>query len=85
METLGWVGSFLLAFCGLPSAYQAWKHKKSTVPWGLLIPWYLGEILVLIPIVFQIKSWYLIFNYAANVLFISIIIYYKNKGKKVSE
>ena len=74
---LGWIGSILLALCGLGPTIEALYTKQCTVPWSLLIPWYLGEILVLIPVVKKIKSPYLIFNYGMNIVFITIMIYYK--------
>jgi uncharacterized protein with PQ loop repeat len=83
MEIIGWIGSILLAFCGLPQAIESYKTKSSAgITWGMLIMWFWGEIFTIIYILpkFHLP---LLFNYTANVIFLSIIIYYKIKpGKK---
>jgi len=82
METIGWIGSILLAFCGLPQAIESYKTKNSDgLTWGFLIMWGVGELFT---IVYIIPKWHwpLIFNYTANIIFISIIVYYKLKPKR---
>lgn len=77
IEILGWVGSLLLAFCGLPQAVESWRRGSSEgVAWGLLIMWGLGEIFALI-YVFEKFDLPLVFNYMANIVFILVIIRYK--------
>ena len=84
MEIIGWTGSILLAFCGLPQAWQSYKQKHSHgVSWGLLILWGLGEVFT---IIYILPKWYwpLLFNYISNLIFIGVIVYYKLKpGFKV--
>jgi len=82
METIGWIGSILLAFCGLPQAIESFKTKNSDgLTWGFLIMWGVGELFT---IVYIIPKWHwpLIFNYTANIIFISIILYYKIKPRR---
>lgn len=82
METIGWIGSILLAFCGLPQAWESYKTKSSAgLTWGFLIMWGVGEMFT---IVYIIPKWHwpLIFNYTANIIFVSIIVYYKIKPRK---
>jgi uncharacterized protein with PQ loop repeat len=82
METIGWIGSILLAFCGLPQAVESYKTKNSDgLTWGFLIMWGVGELFT---IVYIIPKWHwpLIFNYTANIIFISIILYYKIKPRR---
>jgi uncharacterized protein with PQ loop repeat len=82
MEYVGWIGGILLAFCGLPQAVESYKTKNSDgLTWGFLIMWGVGELFT---IVYIIPKWHwpLIFNYTANIIFISIIVYYKVRGKK---
>lgn len=82
METIGWIGGILLAFCGLPQAWESYKTKNSEgLTWGFLIMWGVGELFT---IVYVIPKWHwpLIFNYTANIIFISIIVYYKIKPRK---
>jgi uncharacterized protein with PQ loop repeat len=83
MEYFGWIGSFFLAFCGLPQAIESFKTKSSEgITWGLLIMWTLGEIFTLIYI-FSKKDLPLLLNYLMNIVFLSTIVYYKIwPGKK---
>jgi uncharacterized protein with PQ loop repeat len=82
MEYIGWIGSILLAFCGLPQAIESYRTKNSDgLTWGFLIMWGVGEIFTIIYILPK-WHWPLIFNYTANLVFISVILYYKLKGKK---
>lgn len=77
MKTLGWVGAILLAGCGLPEVLKAVETGECTLTWTFLLMWFFGEIFVLIPVVTQIKSKFLTFNYTANVLIILTLILYK--------
>jgi len=82
METIGWIGSILLAFCGLPQAIESYKTKNSDgLTWGFLGMWGMGEIFTIIYILPK-WHWPLIFNYTANIIFISIILYYKIKPRR---
>lgn len=80
---LGWVGSIMLALCGLPQALQCIREGHAR---GLnllfLSLWTSGEILTLIAIVNDANGlWYLLGNYGTNLLFLSIIWYFKLKSK----
>lgn len=78
----GWLGSILLAFCGLPQAIESYKNKCSIgVTWGLIIMWFFGELFTFIYI-FPKLDMPLLFNYSINILFISVIGYYKLFPKK---
>jgi uncharacterized protein with PQ loop repeat len=82
METIGWLGSILLAFCGLPQAIESYKTKSSAgLTWGFISMWFVGEILTVIYIIPK-WHWPLIFNYTANIIFLSVILYYKIKPTK---
>jgi uncharacterized protein with PQ loop repeat len=82
MEYIGWIGSILLAFCGLPQAIESYKTKSSEgLTWSFLIMWGVGEIFTVIYIIPK-WHWPLIFNYTANIIFISIIVYYKINPKR---
>lgn len=81
MEILGWIGSILLAFCGLPQAWESYKTKSSAgLTWGLLSMWFTGEIITFIYILPKLDL-PLIFNYGANIVFLAIIVFYKIRGK----
>lgn len=74
---LGWVGSILLAFCGMPQALDSYRRKSSTgITWGFIGMWFLGELFTLIYI-YPKADLPLLFNYLINIFFISVIGYYK--------
>ena len=82
MESLGWLGSILLAFCGLPQAIESIRTKSSEgLTWGFIGMWFLGEILTFIYILPKMDL-PLLFNYTANIIFLAIIIYYKLAPKR---
>lgn len=82
METIGWIGSVLLAFCGLPQAVESYRTKSSAgLTWGFILMWFVGEIFTVIYIIPK-WHWPLIFNYTANILFLSVIIFYKIRPGK---
>ena len=82
MELIGWLGSILLAFCGLPQAIESIRTKSSEgLTWGFIIMWFAGEIMTFIYILPQMVL-PLIFNYTANIIFLAIIIYYKLAPKR---
>jgi len=77
LDFLGWSGSLLLAFCGLPQAIESWRTKSSKgVTWGLLIMWGLGEVFTLAYVAPKMDM-PLLFNYSANIIFLLIIMRYK--------
>lgn len=74
---LGWIGSLLLAFCGLPQALNSFVKKSSEgITWGLILMWFFGEVFTLIYVLPKLDL-PLIFNYVLNIIFLSIIAYYK--------
>ena len=79
MDIVGWVGSFLLTFCGVPLAWQSYKDGHSIgVNNTFLQMWLWGEILVLIYVIAQpILLYPLIANYAFNIVVIAVIYWYK--------
>jgi uncharacterized protein with PQ loop repeat len=82
MEQIGWLGSILLAFCGLPQAVESIKTKSSEgLTWGFIGMWFIGEIMTFIYILPKMDL-PLLFNYTANIIFLAIIIYYKLAPKR---
>ena len=81
MDLMGWIGSLLLAGCGLPEAILAIKNKRTGLSWPFLIMWGLGEIFVLIPVLFKVKTPWLIINYTFNTILIGVIVYVKFRGE----
>ena len=81
MDMVGWLGATLLAFCGLPQAIESWRNKSSQgITWGLLGMWGLGEVFTLIYVLPKMDM-PLLFNYSANIAFLSVIIYYKIRSR----
>lgn len=82
MELIGYIGSIMLAICGLPQAIESFKTKSSDgLTWGFLALWFFGEILTFIYVLPKMDLPLLI-NYSANIIFLLIIIYYKIKPQK---
>jgi uncharacterized protein with PQ loop repeat len=82
MDNVGWIGSILLAFCGLPQAIESYKTKNSDgLTWGFVLMWFVGEICTFIYIIPKMDL-PLLFNYSANIMFLIIIIYYKINPKR---
>lgn len=78
MEIISWIGNTLLALCGLPLAWEAYKTKKSVVPTLFYFCWLLGEIFVITYVIY-LREWSLFFNYFCNIIFLSVVGYYKFK------
>ena len=78
LHSLGWLGSLLFAFCGLPQAIHSFKYKNSDgLSWGFLNMWFFGEVFTLMYVFPKEDVWPLVFNYALNLLFLGVIYYYK--------
>lgn len=77
MEVIGWVGSIMLALCGLPQAIKSYRTKSSKdISIWFLILWLLGEVLTLV-YVFPKLDWPLIMNYSFNIGLICVILKYR--------
>jgi uncharacterized protein with PQ loop repeat len=78
VEVIGWVASFMFAFCGAPAAYQALKTKQDHTNPYLIWMWFIGEVLMQVYVIakhgFDMP---LLFQYWINTLFVVIIIIYK--------
>jgi hypothetical protein len=82
METLGYIGSIMLAICGLPQAIESYKTKSSEgLTWGFIGLWFWGEIFTFAYILPKMDLPLLI-NYSVNIIFLSVIIYFKLFPKK---
>jgi uncharacterized protein with PQ loop repeat len=77
LELVGWAGAVLLAVCGVPQAVHSFKHKHSFgLTWTFLLMWLIGEVLTLL-YVLPTGRLPLLFNYAANIAAVGVIVYYK--------
>ena len=74
---LAWIGATCFAFSALPQVIKCVQEKNAHgVSWGLLGLWMGGEICLFLYILPE-QKWALLVNYIFNIIFISIIIYYK--------
>ena len=81
MDNIGWLGSLLLAVCGLPQAVESYRTKSSAgLTWGFIIMWFVGELCTFIYVLPKM-DFPLLVNYSANIIFLSVIIYFKIKDK----
>lgn len=77
-EMVGWIGSMLFAFCGLPQAIHAFRHKNSDgMTWSFIMMWLWGEIFTLIYISSKQDVVPLLANYILNVVFLLVIVWFK--------
>jgi len=85
IETIGWLGSFFFAICGIPQAWESYKAKNSNgISHGFLWLWILGEVFTLFYIMAQeIVLIPLVANYLFNLLSLVVIVYYKYNSTKV--
>ena len=82
METIGYIGSIMLAICGLPQAIESYKTKSSEgLTWGFILLWLFGELFTFAYILPKMDLPLLI-NYSANIIFLTIIVYFKIFPKK---
>jgi uncharacterized protein with PQ loop repeat len=82
MDNIGWLGSIMLALCGLPQAIESYKTKSSEgLTWGFILLWFIGELFTF-AYVMPKMDFPLLLNYSANIIFLSVIIYYKINPKK---
>ena len=78
MEIIGWIGGICLSLCAFPQAIKVHKEKHADGTSHLmLLLWMIGEIFTLIYVLFAKFSLPLILNYSLNIVFVSVIVYYK--------
>lgn len=85
MSEIGWIGSILLSFCGLPQMILSIKNRRTdgVSSWFLWL-WFLGEIFTFIYVLsLTVVSIQLITNYSLNIIFLTVIIYYKYFPNKI--
>lgn len=79
---IGWIGSILLAGCGLPELIRTIRDGKCHIGWGMLLSWFFGEVFVLLHILKTIDDLALLTNYTLNIIIISIMLYYKIRRRR---
>jgi uncharacterized protein with PQ loop repeat len=80
---IGWIGSLLLSFCGLPQASKTYRTRKADdLSWGFLGMWGMGEVFTFIYVLDLnlAKGEYqypLLANYSINFVIICYLVYVK--------
>lgn len=76
-EVLAWVGATCFAFSAVPQVVLCYQTKNADgISWGLLSLWMTGEISLFLYILPE-RKYALLVNYVFNIIFLSIIIFYK--------
>jgi len=80
---IGWIGSLLLALCGLPQAIKTYQTKRADdLSWWFLGMWGGGEILTFIYVLNSniadgAYQYPLLVNYVINFIIIKYLVYVK--------
>lgn len=79
IESIGWLGGACFAVCGLPQALTCIRQGHSEgINGGFLTLWILGEVLTITYVLAGLGLvWPLILNYALNLVFVTVIAFYK--------
>ena len=80
MDIIGFIGTFLITFCGLPELFRTIKEKKCHVGWMFILMWFFGEALVLIYILPK-NDLPLTLNYSFNTVLGGLLVFFKIKYK----
>ncbi len=81
METIGFIGSILLAVCGIPEVVRTIKDNKCHLGWNFLLLWFGGELFMLTYVI-PMKDLPLLLNYVFNTALVGIMLFYKIKNTK---
>lgn len=85
METVGYIGAFLLAICAFPQTVASlYSGNSHGLTWSFLWAWFMGEILMLSYIVHTHGPGGPVFwNLLVNIILLTPIVYYKHfpRGK----
>lgn len=89
IDLIGFFGATMFALCAAPQAAQCVKqgHAKG-INHIFLSMWFMGEVAMLAYTLLAIGvNWPLILNYFLNLVFISVIVYYKmiSRSKGVNQ
>lgn len=77
ISVIGWLGGILLALCGLPLAWSAYKTGKDNTNRTFLHWWLTGEVMLLTYVFWEHGfDWPLLFNYTSNIFLILFVLRY---------
>lgn len=81
LDAIGFIGSTLLAVCGIPEVVRTIRGNKCHLGWNFLLLWFGGELFMLAYII-PMKDLPLLLNYVFNTALVSIMLFYKIKNTK---
>ena len=79
METIGFIGSLLLTFCGMPELIRTVKDRRCHLGWEFLLMWFFGEVFCFVYI-FDIQNLILLMNYSFNLVVTGLMLIFKIKN-----
>jgi uncharacterized protein with PQ loop repeat len=83
-DVIGWTGSVAFALCGLPQAWECYRSNTARGISPLFVGlWLLGEVCYIISVLMKF-GWvhWMMFNYGANIVSISVIIFYLVRDRR---
>lgn len=84
-DAIGWLGAILLAVSGLPQAIKSLREGNSSgISHGLIWLWLLGEVAMLAYTIVSYADPILLINYAANLIFVAVIAFYRYFPKQTA-
>ena len=85
-DFIGWIGSIAFAICGIPQAWECHKNRSARgISPFFVILWLIGEVCYVASVLMKF-GWvnWMMFYYMANIISITVIIYYLLMGRKNS-
>jgi hypothetical protein len=81
---IGWIGSIALGICGAPQAWKAYQDGHAEgLDTSFLALWTVGDVCTLYAVLGDAPIAYLIANYMANLVFLSVMWKYKFWPRKL--
>ncbi len=83
-DIIGWIGSVAFALCGVPQAWECYKNGTARGINPLFVAlWLVGEVCYVISVLLKF-GWvnWMMFNYGANIVSISVIIFYLVRDRR---
>ncbi|UCD36079.1 MAG: PQ-loop repeat-containing protein [Nitrospiraceae bacterium] len=83
-DSIGWIGSIAFALCGLPQAWECYRNRSARgISPAFAALWLTGEICYVISVLMKF-GWvtWMMFNYVANILSLTVIFFYLWKDRR---
>lgn len=82
MYIIGWIGTILLALCGLPQVIRTYKTGQThDLSWSFLFMWWVGELLTFIYVIYNDHTQLpLLMNYGLNIILVFYLLFMKSNN-----